>query len=242
MKYSCEIIRDLIPLYIDGVCAIESENAIKEHISECFKCRKYYEEMSESNSFMLKSNNSEEEKMTKSLKKVKTKINKKIRNTVIGATSAVLAFTVCFHVLFNVPIMSVDKDKVNVTAEVYPLSELPQNIKTNDDSVKISTDESDNSDVYTMVVPEHSNMQIGVSENAMNKDGFATVVTTNSDYFLKSINWETKGDAIYISAFKTTILNNKAKNHQKRIASLMFSEINKIIFIEEGTETVLWEK
>ena len=33
MKYSCNMIQDLIPLYIDGVCSEESKEAVEQHLS-----------------------------------------------------------------------------------------------------------------------------------------------------------------------------------------------------------------
>jgi predicted anti-sigma-YlaC factor YlaD len=38
MKISCEIIRDLLPLYHDGVCSIESKALVEEHLTECESC------------------------------------------------------------------------------------------------------------------------------------------------------------------------------------------------------------
>jgi hypothetical protein len=38
MKISCEIIRDLLPLYHDGVCSIESRALVEEHLTECESC------------------------------------------------------------------------------------------------------------------------------------------------------------------------------------------------------------
>ena len=38
MKYECEMIADLLPLYKDGVCSEASEKIIKSHLSECEKC------------------------------------------------------------------------------------------------------------------------------------------------------------------------------------------------------------
>ena len=44
---NCEIIKDLIPLCIDGCCSEESEKAIGEHINHCSECKKLFEEMKE---------------------------------------------------------------------------------------------------------------------------------------------------------------------------------------------------
>ena len=41
----CNIIRDLIPLYIDGCCSAESANLVKEHIENCNTCKMLYEDM-----------------------------------------------------------------------------------------------------------------------------------------------------------------------------------------------------
>ncbi|QAT39850.1 DUF3955 domain-containing protein [Clostridium sp. JN-9] len=38
MRLSCEVIRDLLPLYYDKVCSKESSSLIEEHLAECPKC------------------------------------------------------------------------------------------------------------------------------------------------------------------------------------------------------------
>ncbi len=38
MKYSCNMIRDLLPLYADRVCSEESREIVAEHLSECGDC------------------------------------------------------------------------------------------------------------------------------------------------------------------------------------------------------------
>ncbi|MBP3746873.1 MAG: zf-HC2 domain-containing protein [Ruminococcus sp.] len=45
MKYNCDMIADLLPLYIDHVCSESSREAIEEHLSECQPCQKLYEDM-----------------------------------------------------------------------------------------------------------------------------------------------------------------------------------------------------
>lgn len=45
MKYSCELIRDLMPLYKDQACSRESAAAVEEHLTECADCTKIYNEM-----------------------------------------------------------------------------------------------------------------------------------------------------------------------------------------------------
>ena len=42
---NCNIIKDLIPLCIDGCCSKESEEAVFEHTENCTECRKIFEDM-----------------------------------------------------------------------------------------------------------------------------------------------------------------------------------------------------
>lgn len=44
-EYPCEIMRDLLPGYIDGILSKTGEGAVREHLQECSECRQYYEEM-----------------------------------------------------------------------------------------------------------------------------------------------------------------------------------------------------
>lgn len=42
----CNVVKDLIPLYIDGCCSEESGRIVKEHIESCDECKKLLEDMS----------------------------------------------------------------------------------------------------------------------------------------------------------------------------------------------------
>ena len=39
MKYECDMIADLLPLYKDGVCSPASIRAVEEHLTVCPDCR-----------------------------------------------------------------------------------------------------------------------------------------------------------------------------------------------------------
>ena len=39
MKISCEIIKDLLPLYHDGVCSNDSKTMVEEHLAHCDSCK-----------------------------------------------------------------------------------------------------------------------------------------------------------------------------------------------------------
>lgn len=46
MKTPCNVIRDLLPLYQDGVCSSESRQLVEAHMEECPQCRAEWERMS----------------------------------------------------------------------------------------------------------------------------------------------------------------------------------------------------
>ena len=39
MKKDCEIIRDLLPLYTDDICSIESKKLVENHLKDCNECK-----------------------------------------------------------------------------------------------------------------------------------------------------------------------------------------------------------
>lgn len=45
MKLSCEIIRDLLPLYCDRACSRDSANAVEEHLQDCKSCQAEFRRM-----------------------------------------------------------------------------------------------------------------------------------------------------------------------------------------------------
>lgn len=245
MTYPCGIIRDLLPLYIDDVCNEESKQAVHNHLSECEKCRSCYEAMKSTEGFENKrSDNSEDSKMASSLKNVKNTINKKIRNIVLYAVAAVLAVIVGFNLLFNVAVKNVSFEDITVSANVYSLAELienPADEGPHSESVTIFSDENDNSEKFQVIIPELGT--ITLTEETIEKCQYATVISVGSEYFLRTIESEVKDNTIYITAFKTTLLNNKALDYQKQIYSLELQEINRIVYVEsDGTETVLWSR
>ena len=46
-RISCNVNKDLLPLYVDDVCSEESKDLVEEHLSECGECQNYYEALKE---------------------------------------------------------------------------------------------------------------------------------------------------------------------------------------------------
>ena len=43
MKYECDMVRDLLPLYQDSVCSEASRKIVEEHLQECSTCQQMAE-------------------------------------------------------------------------------------------------------------------------------------------------------------------------------------------------------
>ncbi len=46
-KISCNVNKDLLPLYVDDVCSEESKSMVEEHLAECEQCQEYYDALRE---------------------------------------------------------------------------------------------------------------------------------------------------------------------------------------------------
>jgi hypothetical protein len=47
MKYNCDLISDLLPLYKDDICSEATKKIVEEHLAECTECRKMLADMSD---------------------------------------------------------------------------------------------------------------------------------------------------------------------------------------------------
>ena len=57
MKITCNIIEDLLPLYIDDMVSEDSRQLVEEHLKECVACRKKLDEMKKENQLRTVSGN-----------------------------------------------------------------------------------------------------------------------------------------------------------------------------------------
>lgn len=84
MKYPCNLIRDILPLYYDGVVSKESEQAVEEHFGECEDCKSYYKKMCETDILEVVSFDEEiTKKMADSYKEVAKTISKRVIKTIL---------------------------------------------------------------------------------------------------------------------------------------------------------------
>ena len=88
MRYPCDMIQDLLPLYLDGVCSKESKKAVEHHLSECHNCKEFYTAMCEADQVNIDTHNTNRERQkAASFQAVKRRI---LRRQILVAVLAVI--------------------------------------------------------------------------------------------------------------------------------------------------------
>ena len=75
----CNIIQDLLPSYIDGICSEETASEVETHIENCAQCKKMMQMMKQPTQHIVETNVEEAKEPFK-------RINKKRRLQVIAAS------------------------------------------------------------------------------------------------------------------------------------------------------------
>ena len=95
MKITCNIIEDLLPLYVDDMVSEDSRQLVEEHLKTCPACRKMQEEMQRENHLTSVGTNSNSSRTNiteaEPLKKIRCRIRKKRIASVLLAVILVVA-------------------------------------------------------------------------------------------------------------------------------------------------------
>lgn len=93
MSKQCDIVQDMLPLYVDEACSESTAEMVKEHLASCSKCSKIHQQMlSYTNEDILH----EESKSV--IERHETKEKRKNRRNIVIAvsTSSVIIIAICF--------------------------------------------------------------------------------------------------------------------------------------------------
>lgn len=246
---SCEIVRDLLPNYIDGLASESTVRSVEAHLKQCKECCTVYNIMKEENSKELHDGLSSVEAEKTLFKKINNKLNKKVRSAVLAGIVGIVFVIGLTQLLFNVSLKKVPIDDISLSAVVYPLENLVIGIDQDlsDSSVVISKDDSQKDETfYSISIPNMSNAEITISQNIMNSCEYLTYISWESPYLLRDIEWEIRTvdnqKIMYVTGFKTTLLNNKVPSNGYIMPMMEFQKLDKIVYMEvDGTENVLWE-
>ena len=116
MKITCDVIEDLLPLYVDDVASGDSRTLIEEHLNECESCRKTLENMKEGYELesVKKENSNQDDKMI--ILHLKKKIWKRIL-TAVAITAALAALVYIWNYFYYDYSVYVDYEDSGVYVE-----------------------------------------------------------------------------------------------------------------------------
>ena len=126
MNYPCNLIRDILPLYHDKVCSLESSFAVEKHFAECQDCKNYYNSMCDSDMVEDFAYETEKEmKRAESFKKIKKKLKKNKILIMVGAivAGAIVAVLIKYGTVFGLMGLLI-YDSMTTPIEVYEDVEL----------------------------------------------------------------------------------------------------------------------
>ncbi len=117
MKTDCTVIKDLLPLYYDGVCSEESAEIIKKHLSECTSCDEYYTMLCDADKIASSAFDERKElEKAKSFKEIKKKLRKKqfIISAVCILSLVIISFVVTTVLKNNRGIVPYNDNNISV--------------------------------------------------------------------------------------------------------------------------------
>jgi len=97
MNISCEIIKDLLPLYHDGVCSAESKSFVEDHLAHCDSCKSELLAMNEVISINGTKQNLREADAVKKLSKRWRR--EKIKSSFFGVICTVLLIAIVLFIM-----------------------------------------------------------------------------------------------------------------------------------------------
>lgn len=102
-KYPCNVIQDLLPLYLDGVCSEESKSAVEAHLTECPVCQKFYSSLDEADKMVVEVPAPEREcQKAASFQAVKKKMYKKqLLYAMLPISLLIILSVACIWILKN---------------------------------------------------------------------------------------------------------------------------------------------
>ena len=121
-KVTCNIVKDLLPLYVDGVISEDSGKLVEEHIESCSECKDYYNQLKDADIPVEKAADDKA-----AIKKIRRRLNLKkiIVGCIVAAVVAAGSFGAYYKCVLDENYMTYEesglyvKDNALMTNERY---------------------------------------------------------------------------------------------------------------------------
>lgn len=114
-KVTCNIVKDLLPLYVDGVISEDSGKLVEEHLESCSECKDYYNQLKDAD---IPVGKAADDKAT--IKKIRRRLNLKkiIVGCIVAAVVAAGAFGAYYKYVLDESYMSYEESGVYLENDV----------------------------------------------------------------------------------------------------------------------------
>lgn len=226
-KMSCNVIRDILPSYIDGVCSEESAKCVEEHLASCAECREIYEAMKEDMGTGAGAGaiSVDTEKI---MKEVGARIAADTRRKTSVYRAIIIAIVLIVVVLF-LPIRSIPADKMDVSYQNYLISDYmdkDSGITANEamnivnEGASILLDDDSNPDeaiVYLINLADDRVNAIYADEKWIEKHEYISVVEVKARYDIKSFAGHAEDGTFVVDKAKTALTSGEKSGYSGQV-------------------------
>lgn len=122
-EIQCAVIKDLLPLYYDGVCSEETRKLAEEHIASCIECKRDLESLNTTIEIPIIEiqNRKQDEKMIRKMAYSLKKMRKKALYKGVGITAIISLFIFCIYFslfLWNIQPVKSDNFKISDVSQL----------------------------------------------------------------------------------------------------------------------------
>lgn len=225
-KINCNIIRDILPSYADGLCSEESENLVKEHVKSCPECREILENMQAD---MKSGGDNVSVDTEKIMKDVKARMAADVRQKTKRYRIAIVCIIILVAILF-VPLKNIPENKMQIAYQNYYVADYIDTdsaIKASDamtaayEGSSILLDDEANPDealVYLIDIPGDKVGKIYADELWIEKHEYLSIVEVKAKYDMKIFASHMEGDIFVVDKAKTSILSGEKSGYSGQIA------------------------
>lgn len=223
---SCDVIFDLLPLYVDGICSKESRNLVEEHIGECESCKNLLENMKLDINILSKNNEFKEEANV--IKKVKNKIW--IERIVIALVTLFVTGIIMFSIILNLSFSNKNMNDVVDFDEIYV---------EEDEEGNLWLVRSGNGAMAGRIFPEVYNQN---GELMISSEKIINQLKDGEEYQVRIVLYETP--LIYaMQKYMNSDLSSIEEEKSMLFSKDKLDKYNEIIIEKSnGTKKTLWEK
>lgn len=243
-RIACDIVKDLIPLYIDDVCSEESKHLVEDHIKECDSCKALYESMKED--IVAPNVSNDDDTVKRLMSSVNNKLEK--RNTIVKCVCiGICAVLILAGIILTLPIVPLKPNKGyevkydtraiihnGIDGQLYEYNANAWNEMTI--YIYPSDGALDDYKYGSFFMPGYNEYTFAIADEYIKEDGSdlnMTVVSLQSDKDIKKYNVKLKSadneEVITIKNVKTSIIGSALDDSKSVVDLFYFVESPKVV-------------